>query len=94
MKKVENMKHEPKATANALAMIGGVWYVSCVLWVVVSRSSYMGVMSTWFHGVDYKALPTTTMTVSSILVGLVSFIAFAWLSGYFFAVAYNKFIKK
>lgn len=88
------MKHEPKATATALALVAGAWYVLCVLWVVGSRSSYMGVMSTWFHGVDYKALPNTTMTVSSILVGLVSFVSFAWISGYFFAVVYNKFIKK
>ena len=88
------MKHDPKATANALALVGAGWYVLCVLWVVVSKSSYMGVMSTWFHGVDYNALPSTSLTANSTLVGFVSFVIFSWISGYFFAVFYNKFVKK
>lgn len=87
------MKHEPKATANALALVGGAWYVLCVLWVIVFKSSYMGIIGSWFHGVDFNALPTTTLTTSSVLTGLVSFVAFAWVSGYFFAVSYNKFLK-
>ncbi|OGK19604.1 hypothetical protein A3G67_01025 [Candidatus Roizmanbacteria bacterium RIFCSPLOWO2_12_FULL_40_12] len=88
------MKHEPKVTANALAVVGGIWYVLCVFWVMVSKSSYMGIIGSWFHGVDFNALPTATLTTSSVLTGLVSFVAFAWISGYIFAVAYNKFLKK
>ncbi len=88
------MKHEPKVTANAIAFVAGAWYVLCVLWVVFSKGSYMGMMSTWFHGVDYGALPTIDLTMSSVLIGFMSFVVFAWISGYFFAVAYNKFLKK
>lgn len=88
------MKHEPKATANALAIVGAVWYVLCVLWVMISKSSYMGVIGSWFHGVDFNALPQVTLTANSALLGLVSFVAFAWISGYFFAVVYNKFLSK
>lgn len=88
------MKHEPKATANALALVGGAWYLLCVFWVAVSRGSYMGVMGTWFHGVDYNTLPSTTLTLSSVLVGFLSFVVFAWVSGYFFAIAYNNFARK
>jgi hypothetical protein len=87
------MEHNPKATANALAIVGGGWYVLCVLWVLVSRNSYMGILGTWFHGVDYNALPSTSLSFGSVVVGLVSFVVFAWVSGYSFAVVYNKFIK-
>ncbi len=88
------MKHEPKGTANAMAFIAGVWYVLCVLWVVFSKGSYMGMMSTWFHGVDYGALPTADLAMSSALTGFMSFVVFAWISGYMFAVAYNHFLKR
>ena len=88
------MKHEPNTTAQALAIVGGMWYVLCVLWVFVSKSSYMGVMSSWFHGVDFKSLPPTTPDLGSIIFGLVTFVGFAWVSGYLFAVFYNQFLKK
>ncbi len=88
------MKKDPQATANALAVVGGAWYALCVVWIAVSKASYMGIMGTWFHGVDYGALPSAPLTINSALVGLVSFVAFAWISGYFFAVVYNYFVKK
>lgn len=91
---VKNMKHEPKATAHAIALVGGAWYVLCVLWVAVSQGSYMGIMSSWFHGVDFAALPPATPDMGSITVGLLTFVGFAWISGYAFTVAYNYFLKK
>ena len=87
------MKHDVKATANSLAVVGGVWYVLCVLWVLVSKSSYMGVIGSWFHGVDFNMLPKTTLSLSSIILGFVSFVVFSWISGYFFAKVYNVFVK-
>lgn len=88
------MKHEPKATAHALALVSGIWYMLCVLWIVVSQTSYMGIMSTWFHGVDFSSLPPATLDIGSITIGLITFVGFAWISGYAFAVVYNQFIKK
>ncbi len=88
------MKKDPTATANALALVAGAWYILCVLWVVVSKGSYMGVMSTWFHGVDFNALPPSTPSLGSITIGLITFIGFAWISGYMFAVAYNQFERR
>lgn len=87
------MKHEPNATANALALVGVIWYVLCVAWVAISQNSYMGVMSTWFHGVDFKSFPPATPDFGSMTIGLVTFVGFAWISGYMFALAYNSFIK-
>lgn len=88
------MKKNVIATANAAALVGGIWYLLCVLLVVVSRSSYMEIIGTWFHGVDYNSLPPSTVTPTSFWVGLISFAVFVWVSGYFFAVFYNKFVKK
>lgn len=88
------MKHEPRATANAAAAVGGIWYILCVLWVAFSQGSYMGVMSTWFHGVDFKSLPPATPDIGSMTIGLITFVGFVWISGYVFAIFYNQFAKK
>lgn len=88
------MKKDSQATANALATVAGAWYLLCVLWIMVSKSSYMGIMGSWFHGVDYNALPSVTLTTNSAIVGFISFVAFAWVTGYLFATFYNSFVKK
>lgn len=88
------MKHDPKATANALAVVGGALYLICAVWVLVARSSYMGVMNTWVHGIDMSALPTKTLDSGTLVTGFVTFVLVAWVTGYFFAYSYNYFAKK
>ena len=88
------MKKDPKATAHALAIVAGLLYVLCVLWIIISKGSYMGVMSTWFHGIDFNALPSATPTLDAMTIGLITFIGFAWISGYFFAVIYNRLLNR
>lgn len=88
------MKKDPKATAHALGIIAGVWYVLCVLWIIISKGSYMGLMSTWFHGIDFNALPSATPSLGAMTIGLITFVGFAWISGYFFAVIYNRLLNR
>lgn len=88
------MKHDPKATANALAVVGGALYLICAVWTLVSRSSYMGVMNTWAHGIQLSALPAKTLDMNTLLLGFVTFTLTAWVSGYAFAYFYNYFAKK
>lgn len=87
------MKHSPKATANALAVVAGALYFICAAWTLLSRTSYMGVMNTWVHGLDLSSLPAKTPDLGTLLVGFVSFVVVAWLTGYTFAVTYNNFAK-
>ena len=88
------MKHEPITTANALSFVAGFWYVLCVLWVVLSQNSYMGVIKSWFRGVDFSFLPPAAPNLNSMTIGLITFVGFAWISGYFFATCYNKLLKR
>lgn len=88
------MKHDPKATAHALAVVGGALYLICAVWTFVSRSSYMGMMSTWEHGIDVSALPAKTPDSAALVTGFVTFVLVAWVSGYCFAHCYNYFAAK
>jgi len=88
------MKHDPNATANSLAVVGGALYLLCALWTLISRSSFMGVMNTWAHGVELSALPSKPLNFGTLLVGLITFVLAAWLTGYTFAKVYNYFAKR
>lgn len=85
------MKHNPKATANALAIVGGGIYLICAVWTLLARSSFMVVMNTWTHGIELSALPTRTLDLGTLLIGFITFVLAAWISGYAFVVIYNKF---
>ena len=88
------MNHDPKATANALAVVAGGLYLVCAVWTLISRSSYMGVMNTWAHGIELSALPAKTLDIGTLLIGFVTFVLAAWVTGYAFAYTYNYFVKK
>ena len=88
------MKHDPKATANALAVVAGGLYLVCAVWTLISRSSYMGVMNTWAHGIELSALPAKPLDIGTLLIGFVTFVLAAWVTGYAFAYTYNYFVKK
>lgn len=85
------MKKDPKATAHTLAVVAGAWYILCALLILVSKGTYMGIMSTWFHGIDFNALPQARPEMSSLIMGLITFVGFAWITGYAFAAVYNYF---
>ena len=87
------MEHNPKATANTLAVVGGALYVICAVWTLVSRGSFMGVMGLWAHSIDMNALPQKTPDFGSLLTGLITFVLAAWVTGYAFVVCYNYFVK-
>ena len=52
------MQHDQKATANALAVVGGGLYTLCATWTLLARDSFMGVMNTWAHGIELSTLPS------------------------------------
>lgn len=86
--------HNPKATANALAVVGGGLYILCAIWTLISRASYLGMMSTWAHSLDMNALPQKAPDFGTLVIGFVTFTLFAWVTGYAFAVCYNYFAQK
>lgn len=88
------MKHEPKATANAMAVTVGVIYIVCVVSVVLLPGLAMTVAQSWFHGLDLSKISAFNVTLGSFILGLITSTAGSWLIGYIFASAYNYFAKK
>ena len=83
-----------QAFANAFAVTIAAVYVICAGWVVVSRSSFMGLAGSWIHGVDMEALPYTAPTAAGLVFGLITAVVASWVAGYVFAWLYNQFSKK
>lgn len=88
------MKHHPTATANALAATTAIIYVVCRGAFVVAPDLAMTIAKSWFHGIDISLIAVQSVDTGSWVVGIVSATAGAWLTGYLFAVVYNKFVKK
>ncbi|OGY29880.1 MAG: hypothetical protein A3F33_02540 [Candidatus Woykebacteria bacterium RIFCSPHIGHO2_12_FULL_43_10] len=88
------MQHDQKATANALAVVGGGLYTLCATWTLLARDSFMGVMNTWAHGIELSTLPSKSPDFGTLFIGLATFVVAAWVTGYAFAVVYNNFAKK
>jgi hypothetical protein len=88
------MKHEPNATANAVAVTIAVIYIVCAAAVVIFPSQAMFIAQSWFHGLDLSKIAVLNVTLGSFILGLATSTAGGWLIGYIFANTYNYFVKK
>lgn len=88
------MKHEPNATANALAITVAILYVVCRIAVALFPDLAMSVAQSWFHGLELSKVSGWNLSMGSFILGLITSTAGAWLVGYIFASAYNYFAKK
>jgi hypothetical protein len=79
------------ALANAFGVIGALYFLGCYLVASFAPEIYKAVAATWFHMLDlssaWKSAP------EGFVLGLVSFTAVSWISGWVFAWTYNKLIK-
>lgn len=87
------MKHEPIATANAVAATTVILFVACRVFVSLFPDLMFTIAQSWFHGVALTKFNSPNLSVSSLLIGLVSSTITVWVVGYIFAKAYNYFLK-
>ena len=87
------MKHQPYATANALAVTTAVIYVVCALAVILFPDLAMSVAQSWFHGLDLTKISSFNITFGSFVLGIITATGGAWLVGLVFAKAYNQFSR-
>ncbi|KKR10829.1 MAG: hypothetical protein UT39_C0014G0018 [Candidatus Woesebacteria bacterium GW2011_GWA1_39_21] len=87
------MKNNPTATANALAVTGGIFYIACRILVGVFPDLMYTIAQSWFHGIG-MASGSWNLSLESFFIGLISFVVFAWVTGYLFASIYNYFSKR
>jgi len=86
-------KMKEQAFANAFAVTIAIVYVVCAGWVVVSRSTFMGLAGSWIHGVNMESLPYTAPTAAGLVFGLITAVVASWVAGYIFAWLYKQFSK-
>ena len=89
------MKHDPIATANAMAVTVAFIAVVCALAIILAPELSLGIAQSWFHGIDLSKVQTVVGTsLGSILYGWITATIGGWVVGYVFAKTYNYFLKK
>ena len=84
------MKHNPTATANALAITGGIFYIACRVLVGLFPDLMYTIAQSWFHGIGMTKSGSWNLSLESFFIGLISFVAFAWVTGYIFATVNSQ----
>lgn len=79
--------------ANALAVFIGVLYLVCGFLVAVFPALVRAVTVSWFHGINIADIWSATPFPGNFLLGLISAVVSAWVSGWAFAGLYNYFLK-
>lgn len=89
------MKHDPMATANAMAVTVAFIAVVCALAIMLAPEVSMSVAQSWFHGIDLSIVRTAVNpSLGTLLYGWVTATIGGWVVGYVFANAYNLFAGK
>jgi len=83
-------KISPKGTGIALALITFILSIVCLLIVLLLGDLSVKLFNQFFHGIDLSSLKTTP----NILQGLIGSVILAvggFISGWLFAVIYNRY---
>lgn len=89
------MKHDPMATANAMAATVAFIAVVCALAIILAPDLSLGIAQSWFHGMDLsKVRMDVNPSLGSLLYGWMTATIGGWVVGYVFASAHNLFAGK
>lgn len=91
---MSNVKHNPKATANAAATIVAIVYIVCRVGFALFPDLSMTIAQSWFHGLELSRVSEWSLSLGSFVIGLTTSTIGTWLIGYLFANLYNYFAKK
>ena len=81
-------KLNAKAIANALGILAAVSYIICAAIIWINKDFAVRVGSYLVHGIDLTNIAVRGLGDS--IIGLILGTAIAWVTGYVFAVIYNK----
>ncbi|MBI4990778.1 hypothetical protein HZB96_01660 [Candidatus Gottesmanbacteria bacterium] len=89
------MKHDPKATANALAVVVVSFSLVCAVLAIWAPDLLLSISQSWTHRLDMSLVwMDKAPDLPTIVWGLITVSATAWVTGYAFAHVYNLFLKK
>ena len=84
------MKLEKTVLANALALTTAILWILCALFVVLLPDLSMTVVKWWMHGMDPTALGAWSLDLANFILGGLTLVISAWVSGYIFGWAWEK----
>lgn len=79
-----------KGIGNALAAVTGAWYVVCAATLYAFTDFTTGLARILFHGIALEIQPFNAV---NLVIGLIVWAVLAWITGYVFALLYNKWEK-
>lgn len=85
------MKIKEMALANALGLVGALYYIVCYLVASFAPDIYKAIAVTWFHMMDISSLWKSAP--DGLVIGIVSFTIVSWVTGWLIAWTYNRFTK-
>lgn len=89
------MKHDPKATANALAVVAAGFSLVCAVLAVFVPDLLLSISQSWAHRLDMSVVwMDKAPDLTTIIWGLITVSITAWVTGYVFALVYNWFLGK
>ncbi|MDP2632596.1 MAG: DUF5676 family membrane protein [Candidatus Curtissbacteria bacterium] len=82
------------AFANAATVVVAVFYAICAFLSYVMPDLLVAIATSWVHSLSLEVLKATgSMSIVSLVIGLVTISALTWITTYVFAEVYNRFAK-
>lgn len=84
-----------KAIANAVASVGAILYLVCIVLVWLAPGLLFEFFRLTTHGLDVSSLRPNGVGVNLIeaVLGLALWTGASWVTGWLFAYFYNRFVK-
>jgi len=79
------MKLDKMVLANAFGLATAILWVVCSLMVALLPNFSWEVMRWWMHGMDLSVMGRWNLTISNFLLGGITAIASAWITGWILA---------
>lgn len=86
---------KPTVLANAVTTVWMVAYILCALIVVLFPDLSFSITQTWFHFINVGSVHAiaTSISIGSIIIGVLTLGATVWILTYCSAALYNKWVK-
>lgn len=84
-----------KAFAHAATAVTAVFYIACLLLSSFAPDLIFAISKSWMHSINIESLRTTaTISLETVLLGLISISVLTWITTYATIWLYNKWAKK
>lgn len=83
-------KLNPKKVSLSLALVTGILSIICALLIAIAPEATLKLFGAIFHGMDITKI-AVAISLGRAILGTVTVIILALITGWLFAVIYNKF---